>query len=320
MADPIIILLLVASPEVGDNVTSAMSASAREALGPTAHVLVENRIELPPDEEALTLARQAHATAVVELRWANGPSSSGGPRGVTRMQLHAHVSGAGAAAAGAKEGSWVDRTLTFANIDDPGERGRTVGLAVASMIPLEWRTPPPPAPPVQAHAAPTVQGQSKRELVAVDLLGMAAVGGAGSAWGGEGRVRVNLGRMLAVQALGNVRFGSVSDAEADARTIAVGGGLVVRLAQGPRWEIAVAGDALALGQSLQRGDATEARWILAAQLTAEGAWFFSEHVGFVGAVGEEVGFGATRVFVGPDRVATLSPFQTMFKLGLRARF
>ncbi|WP_394822369.1 hypothetical protein [Pendulispora albinea] len=130
---------------------------------------------------------------------------------------------------------------------------------------------------------------------------------------------------VALEAVGGVRWGTVSDAGADLRVVGVGGGVVVPLVRDPsgpweRWGVAVAGDALALGQSVRRGDATEARWILGAQVRVEGAWFFSERVGVVGAVAEEIGFGATRVFVGPERVATLSPFQTVLRLGLQLRF
>ncbi|WP_394847921.1 hypothetical protein LZC95_10705 [Pendulispora brunnea] len=310
MADPLIILLLVASPEVGDNVTSSMSASAREALGPQAHVLVENRKDLPSDDEALVLATKAHAKAVVELR------SSAGTSG-TRMLLHAHVPG---------QGGWIDRTLTFSNVDDPSERGRTAGLAVASMMPLEWRMPAPrvtPPPPPEKEKPPPAK-EPWRERAAIDLAGLVALGGARPAWGGQGAVRVDLTRIVGLRALGGVRFGSVPDAGADATTVSLGGGAAFRIAASPRdaarWELALAGDVLALQQSLRREGATESRWLLGVQATAEGAWFFVHHVGLVASVSEELAFGATRVFVGPDRVATLTPFQTLVKVGIRVRF
>ncbi|WP_394837411.1 hypothetical protein LVJ94_10930 [Pendulispora rubella] len=310
MADPLIILLLVASPEVGDNVTSSMSASAREALGPQAHVLVENRRDLPSDEEALVLATKAHAKAVVELRAATGGSG-------TRMLLHAHVPG---------QGGWIDRTLTFSSIDDPSERGRTAGLAVASMMPLEWRMPPPrvaPPPPEKRTPPPPVK-EPWREKVAIDLAGLVALGGARPAWGGQAVVRVDITRVVGLRALGGVRFGSVPDADADATTVSFGGGAAFRVAaspsDAPRWELGLSGDVLALRQSLRREDVTESRWLLGVQATAEAAWFFVHHVGIVGAVSEELAFGATRVFVGPDRVATLTPFQTLVKAGFRLRF
>src|SRR5882672_8665741 len=148
MADPLIILLLVASPGVAEDVTSAASSAAREALGPAAHVLVETRPDWPADVEALTLAGRARAKAVVELRWA-GPTRT--------MQVHAHIAG---------EPAWIERTLTFGSLDTPVERGRTTGLALASMMPLEWRTREPPRspPPPVAPSRPT-------EVAAVDLTG-----------------------------------------------------------------------------------------------------------------------------------------------------
>ena len=314
MADPLIILLLVASPEVGESVTSSVSASARDALGPQAHVLVEHRTDLPSDEEALVLATKAHAKAVVELR-----SPAGGGSG-TRMLLHAHVPG---------QGGWIDRTLTFSNIDDPSERGRTAGLAVASMMPLEWRAPAPRAtvslpPKKEVPPPPPPEREAWQEKGAVDLAGLVALGGARPAWGGQVTVRVDLTRIVALRALGGVRFGSVPDADADATTLSFGGGASFRVAafpgHAPRWELGLAGDVLALQPSLHRDGLTESRWLLGLQATAEGAWFFVHHVGIVGSVSEELAFGATRVFVGPDRVATLTPFQTVVKAGIRVRF
>jgi len=323
MADPLILLLLVTSPDVGDNVTSAVSASAREALGPTAHVIVESRSEWPADAEALALAKRVRAKAVVELRWADaaGPRGAGG-RDATRMQLHVHLT---SDAGDAGEKAWIDRTLNFANVDDPVERGRTAGLAVASMMPLEWRVPEARREPAEGlRVAPDTRNErdenARHEVFSVDLSGLAALGEHGAAWGGQATARVQPGRAFALEVLGSARFGSVSSADANARTLAVGAGFAVPMVRREPWELGVSADVLALGQSLERGDATEARWLAGAQVNVEGVWFFSRRVGVVVAVGEEVAFGATRVFIGPDRVATLSLFQTLVKVGLRVRF
>ncbi len=303
MADPLIILLLVASPGVAEDVTSAASSAAREALGAAAHVLVETRPEWPADAEALILAGRAHAKAVVELRWA----------GTTRMQIHAHVAG---------EAAWIDRTLTFGDVDSPVERGRTTGLTMASMMPLEWRTREQPPPPREQPAPrkPAPSPTEPTETVVFDATGTLALSNQGVAFGGEGTASVFLGRAFGLRVLGGLRAGDVSPADASALNASIGGGIVTRIAHGARWEMGISGEVLALWQSLHRDGDSASRWLAGARTGVEGAWFPAEHVGAVVGIDEEVAFGATRIFVGPDRVATILPFQTAFKAGLRVRF
>src|SRR5260370_30246213 len=80
MADPLTLIVLVASGGAADTTTRAMARATRDALGPEVHVEVREVKGVPVDEEALADERRAHADAVVELPL----SDPARPRGTVR--------------------------------------------------------------------------------------------------------------------------------------------------------------------------------------------------------------------------------------------
>lgn len=97
----------------------AIVRATREALGPSTHVEVQRLDALPSDQQAAALGSELHADAVVEVTW------------TIPDHLHATIRMARQGA-----GRWLEREIGFRTADDdPTERSRTVGFAIASMLP-----------------------------------------------------------------------------------------------------------------------------------------------------------------------------------------
>lgn len=138
--DPLIVIVFVAAGGAADATTRAMERAAQDALGLEAHVDVHETGTVPSDLDVLVSEQKAHAAAVVELTWAEQGRQA---------RLRVHV---------ARSGRWISRSIGFVPSDADAERGRTIGFAVASMLPgtAEEPTPhaPEPSPPEASAAAP----------------------------------------------------------------------------------------------------------------------------------------------------------------------
>ena len=119
MSSAIVVVILVAAGEANAPATSTIAAAASETVGPNASFVVRE-VAVPSDNDALTLEDDLHASAVVEIVW------SGTAR--TRVMLRLHL---------ARLDRWVQREVTFLPADNPRERSRTVGFALASMLSSE---------------------------------------------------------------------------------------------------------------------------------------------------------------------------------------
>lgn len=321
MSDPLIILLILATNEAADPATAAAVAAARHSLGAQATVLVDERAGVPTDEEALSLSEKVHAIAVAEVIWEDETHG--------HVRIHVHI---------ADMAGWIDREVTFDPADAPTERGRTTGLALASMIsepsagelapvepkpallpPIpERRAGPAPAPPHPALWYAAV------DVAATGSLGIAgSAGGVGAAMGG----RWYASSALALRAGGDVRLGEIGPARASLTTLSLGAGGVWRMfaTDGPKpFELGLRADVLLVEQSLHRSSAgttaSRSRWISGADLLFETDWFFTRQLAIVGAVGAELAFGPTEVNVGADTVAVLPVARAVANLGFRVRF
>ncbi len=118
MADPLVLILLVAAAESTDPMTRGIAAAARNALGWDGRVLVRGSAGPPTDPLAIDAETKEHADAVVELRW---------PKNHHReASLRMHV---------ASTNSWVDRRIVFRRADADAERQRTLAFAMVSILP-----------------------------------------------------------------------------------------------------------------------------------------------------------------------------------------
>lgn len=135
MADPVTLIVLVAAGEANSATTRAMTRTAHEALGPSSHVAVQETNGDPSDAEALAAEHKEGSDAVVELVWIDARHRE--------VRLRAHL---------ARSRHWLERSIDFRPSDVESERGRTLGFALASILPES--EPPSPAPGPTPSQAP----------------------------------------------------------------------------------------------------------------------------------------------------------------------
>ena len=317
--DPITLILLVVPGEAPDAAVSAMTASARTVLGASAEVRL---LEGGAESDAATQAamQRAHGSAAAQVRWNAG-----------RVHIHLLT---------AKDHRWTERDIGFSEGDAPSERGRTVGFAVASMMPDFVPSPPPqlpldhqvvgpaPRPPDVLPPVPT-----RRWYGAVDV---AAVGGAALKDYGGGFGFGLAATWYMIPNLG-LRFGGVARfgemAASQSTTVFANGtmGLAWTFGGEPggvlgRFGVGGRADALLQYVSvshLSSDDPTAARqfrWLPGCALFLEGSYQFASSAAFVLGLGGEAVFGSTDVYVKGQLAATISPFRAVAEFGIRARF
>ncbi len=152
MSAAAILAIVVATGEVHDPATASILAAAQEALG--RDVVVHLVGARQPDEvDPLRLERELGASAVVVVVWRNAD------RRRARLRLHL--------AAGDRS---TTRDVDFSAADTQAERGRTLGLAAASMWPeivsagrAAASERPPPAATAAKPAAPAPAAAPPRD-------------------------------------------------------------------------------------------------------------------------------------------------------------
>ena len=117
MADPAIVLLILLAGDAADPATQAVLPAARRPLGEDAVVLVQQAESIPDNEEAFALARKVHALSAVSVAWED--------RSHSRVRIRVYL------VAGEQR---HDYELVFDPKDEPGERGRAIGLAVTPVL------------------------------------------------------------------------------------------------------------------------------------------------------------------------------------------
>ena len=115
-----LVFVIALSAGEPDASLSAMADATREMLGEGARVVFETPTQLPNDAEVLAMGETQHAQAVVEVLWQDSAHN--------RARLRVHT---------AKGEDWVERDIAFSAGDARAERGRTLGLAVGSMVSAE---------------------------------------------------------------------------------------------------------------------------------------------------------------------------------------
>jgi hypothetical protein len=324
MASSSVVVLLVALGGAREPSTRAMASATQDALDPSAVVLVREVEEatLASDDRAAALADAVHADAIAVLTWPDAD----------HRRAHVHV--LARQASGAPR--WIDRDIAFRDVDAADERGKALGFAVASMVPLrrpeasrdlpvvvaptvrpperEATPPPPPEPP---RAAP--RG-------AVDLLVVASVGVGGDAggFGSEAGARFFLGPRFAARVGGGLRIGDVPEARASSYVGRVEAGLAWRAlaTRGERpFAIGPRADVVLLYQELARptsNDATSrgARWTPGGDVMLEATWTFVPGAALVVAGGAEVASSPTRVVVDDATTAEIPRLRILGQSGI----
>jgi hypothetical protein len=340
MGGPLSVVVLVAAGGSAEPTTLAIERAANEALGRTARVVVRESMGAPTDGEALALGSEANEAAVVEVTWND--------RGHRLAMLRVHLAG---------RRRWMDRTIGFGAADADSERGRTIGLALASMLPDPDPTPVAPAPPAPPEAPPqpvrrappqplrsappepepevaeeTVSSATSAKVrYAMDFFGVAAtaIGADVQTAGGGAALETFPTPWFAIRIGGALRGGDI--AGRSARTLSLFGTAGVELH--PWTTTATHG----LGASL-RADyvlmnqtvthlspagadlSTMARSLSGVDALIEVEWHLGGSVDLLAGAGVEEMFATTYVDMNGVRTATLPPLTTIAEGGLRLRF
>lgn len=323
MAAPLVLLVFVLKGDEGP-ATAAMSRAVRDSVLVDAQIDVREVARFPKDDEALAAARDAHATAVVEVVWKDATHKS--------VTLHFHAE------------TWSDRQLAFEATDVDADRGRSIGYAVVSMLPETLTRPPPLPPPEPPKPPPEPEPEPpkaepkepprpedfvpERRLGALEIAGALRVGGNASGYGVALGGRWDATPRLSARLGAALHAGDLGAANASSLFLNVAGGLVYRpiLASRARpFELAVRADFLLQRQELQHQTADGAtlsasRWEPGTDLALDAMWLFSSNFGLFADVGAEIGFGKTAVFVRGQEVATITPLRAVGDAGIRVLF
>jgi hypothetical protein len=311
MTPAAVLAILVATGEAHAAPTAAMAAAAAEVLGDQGGVRVVEAGALT-DAESVRVERELGVRAVVALAWQDTD------RLRARLRLHA-----------ARTDRWIDRELDFAAGDTPGERGRALGFAMASMlpegdpeIPLAAQGPTPAKLP----AAPGANALEASFLVGAGLDGPA--GGPGAGVGYERFVASHASLLVSVAG----RLGHIEPIEA--REVTASAGLGAALwplapAADRPFGLAIRGQALLLYEAVEHtnaagGTAWKGQALPGAALTVAGTLRVAEPLEAFVAGGAEVAFGTVDVSVVAARPAggasQIPAARAVAQAGLRLRF
>ncbi len=330
------VLVVVATGDPGDGSTRAIEQALRKALDREATIIVRAAEKETSDDALAAIGAAEHATMLGVVSWSDRQ------RGVTIRFVRL------------PDGRWTDREVRFDAADVPTERGRTVGFALASMMPDEAfaepassaravATPmpiladikPPPAPAAPSSLPSPIDARSpsgplRPNPLAIDAsaLAVSAPGGYGGGVGGSFAVRIPITGALGARAALGARGEAIGPALATSRMIVGGVGAAWQpwLDPSRRWAAGLRVDALVLHLDvahLSEDDAKAAhqsRFMAGLDAAIEGTFRFSEHASLISAVGTEVAFGRTDVFVHARPAVSLLPAKLLAELGLRVTF
>jgi hypothetical protein len=307
---PMLFTLLVAAGEAETPATQAMLQALREAVGVEMVVRVRQTDRPLSDDEVLQLEKSSGGVAVAMVSW------SGEGRLEAQVRLHLRASG-----------RWLARGLAFADTDEPRERGRTLGFALASMLPDRGPAPPRPGPPALVEAtAPAPLGRLAVDAV---VLGSLGVNGNADGLGGGFAVRRALSPSLALRAELAGRTGTVQAAQATSLSARLAAGLAwspfgelpARRANfGIRSDVALFYESLGHLSSDDLDRDRRGRFLPGADLVLEGSVRVLGGAAAVLGVGAELAFGHTDVYVHQRKVAVVPPMRLVTSVGLRHYF
>jgi hypothetical protein len=326
------VLVVVASSDPADGSTPAIEQALHSALMRDATIVVRPASRETDDDALAAMAATEHATLLGVVVWSD---------------RHRRASIRFVRVPGSR---WTDREVRFDSADAPPERGRTVGFALASMMPDEaFEDHPPPAAPPRAEEAappatvpatpsplpapadsraPTAPLRANPLAIDASALAVSAPAGYGGGIGGAFALRVPIVGALGARAALSARGEAIGPAQATSRVIVGGAGLAWQpwLDRRHRWAAGARVDTLVLQidvAHLSEDDAQAAhlsRFMMGIDAAAEATFRFAEHASLIGAVGTEVVFGRTDLFVHERHVASLTPARLLVELGLRVSF
>ena len=341
MTAPVVLLVAVAANSSGVAMTQAAAAVCIETMQSGAKSVVRMVATMPDDRDLAADASVEGASAVVVLSWHDAAFLT------TDVQVSL-------APPGARGHGWITRTVVFSARDLPAERGRTLGLVIASMLDESKgseslknkeasetvaATPPPTRPvdtasepPVAARAIATSEAPllPTRWAIEANLTTIvdSAEGLDVDALGGAFAVRRSLAHGLALRVGLGYRVATVDGAQATARTAAAGLGAawtspglgrVHELGLGARLDL------LGLHEEVSRDSnastpSDQGYWSLGGDLLGQVGYGLSPGVVFLLGGGLEETLTAADVLVAGRMIATIPHERLMLELGVLSRF
>ena len=317
-----VILVFVETRDAATALPGALSQAAEEALGPRATVSVRTIEPATPAPALIAAGREQRVQAVARVSWA------GSQRLDARLDVTVIATGRAAG-----------QSVSFEASDPLAERGRALGLVLASLLRPETAagTSPPASPaPAPATVAVTPPAPPRAPALppwpwAIDVAaeGGFALGGSGSGAGGTVGVRWSPLPRVGFRLGARARFGEVSSAQATSYELAGSAGVVLGIVQpaaGAHFGLGVRADGLLIYELLSHVSTAdpqpvrEGRLLPGASLVAEARWLLGPSLALMLAAGPEVAFGTTHVFLRQLPVADLAPVRLIVQGGLVASF
>ncbi|HXI55869.1 MAG TPA: hypothetical protein VNO55_07405 [Polyangia bacterium] len=319
MSAAAVLAIMIAAGEAQTPMTQAMLGAATDALGDSPTVAVFQAAP-PTDEAALRVEETAGVLAVAQVIWRDHAR--------TRATVRLHV---------ARTDRWVDRSLAFSADDSLVERGRTLGFAVASMLPEadpslrstpassnEQTSPPAGPPPARAPVL-------RQRFAGLSLIGGDDFKGIAGSLGGALEAAVPTGETFALRFSAGLRGGALSSVSATGLNITVGAGVAWSpwVAQAERrLDLALRVDALLIVQAVRHTrSGGESDWkatpLPGADALVEAGWRLSGDLHAFVAVGLEAALGTVDVSVvtsSQTQTATIPALRAVGQAGLRLYF
>jgi hypothetical protein len=309
---PLVLLVAVTSNPSGVAMARDAATACLESMPAGAKSVVRTAPVAPPDAEVAGAASASGAAAVVVLTW-HDPSLLTTDVRIFVVAPEDRVS------------HWVTRTIVFSARDLPSERGRALGLVIASALDESWGVAPAEA---RASPAPSPSGEVQRWALEANVTtAIESLGDVDDTIGGTIGVRRSLSGPWALRAGLGFRVADIDGANATARTVlgAVGIAWTRSLDRPQAFGFGARFDVLGVHEALKRGDGDDAGdhvegWSIGADLLAQGGYGLSQGTTLIMGVGvegtlTEVGLGT----VGRP-AATIPHTQLVLELGVLSRF
>jgi hypothetical protein len=313
----VVVVVVVATAAAQRPETRAVVGGLEQSLEPGS-TLVVRESSRPLDEPLDELAASDAADGVAVVDWSDTE--------LLRARLRTYATSTHAI---------TERDIDFRSTDASAERGRTVGFALASMLPPAPPVAPPfVAPVVPPAAAPASEepppgpSPSARTRWGIDVRFAATTAasvranGIGGEVGASVRLTSSTNALDARVAIAATRGELTSLASlwivrprAGVGVVAISAApitLTLRAEVGPWLHVVDRG----AGASPNRGS----RWVPGATLGADLAWSMARALDLVVGAGADVAFGTTRVVSGVDQSVTIPVLRFVGSSGFSFRF
>ncbi|HVZ88242.1 MAG TPA: hypothetical protein VHG72_14820 [Polyangia bacterium] len=333
MTAPIVLLIVVATTPDGIATANEAAASCLQAMPAGAKTVVRTVSTAPSDVEVSAAAAAAEATATVVVTWRDAP------RLVSDVRVRTMTPGD-------RKARQTQQTVVFSARDLPAERGRALGLVIASILDEGWAAGGEAAPGGSGPPRLTDRGAIDVEVPQVLASARAGQPQGPPRWaleanvitavdqqedfddtiGGTIALRRSLSSHWALRAGLGFRVADLDGADATARTTLGALGVVwasPAFAAGRGLGFAGRADLLGVHEAIKRDDDSagfEGNWTAGADLLGEVGLGLSAGTSLVLGGGLE-GFLSGERLNGPGRApATIPRGRVIFELGVLSRF